>query len=414
MQVIFMINRIILKEIEQSVLSRPVTLITGARQVGKSTLALLFESKGFNYVSLDSSREREMARKDPEMFLALHPWPLIIDEIQRAPQLFEVIEEIVNKEKRININNYGMYILTGSQMYKLMNNITESLAGRVSIIHMLPLSRNEVLDRDEPVFNFDIKNINERAKRNPILPKELYNSIVKGFYPELYSNEMLKVQKYYSDYVETYIERDVSELLNVKDKFAFRNFMELLGSLTGEEIVYDNIAKIIGVDKKTIMSWLSVLIAGDIVYLLQPYNELSIAKRIVKRPKLYFNDTGLACYLAKIQSGEILSSSAYLGRFVETYIINEIRKSYINNGEEPNFYYYRDSNMNEIDLVIIKDGKLHRVECKNGISFNNNVVKGFKQLDNTNYQIGAKVIICNTDTVYPLDDDVYVLPLAGI
>lgn len=409
-----MINRIILKEIEQSVLSRPVTLITGARQVGKSTLALLFESKGFNYVSLDSSREREMARKDPEMFLALHPWPLIIDEIQRAPQLFEVIEEIVNKEKRININNYGMYILTGSQMYKLMNNITESLAGRVSIIHMLPLSRNEVLDRDEPVFNFDIKNINERAKRNPILPKELYDSIVKGFYPELYSNEMLKVQKYYSDYVETYIERDVSELLNVKDKFAFRNFMELLGSLTGEEIVYDNIAKIIGVDKKTIMSWLSVLIAGDIVYLLQPYNELSIAKRIVKRPKLYFNDTGLACYLAKIQSGEILSSSAYLGRFVETYIINEIRKSYINNGEEPNFYYYRDSNMNEIDLVIIKDGKLHRVECKNGISFNNNVVKGFKQLDNTNYQIGAKVIICNTDTVYPLDDDVYVLPLAGI
>lgn len=409
-----MINRIILKEIEQSVLSRPVTLITGARQVGKSTLALLFESKGFNYVSLDSSREREMARKDPEMFLALHPWPLIIDEIQRAPQLFEVIEEIVNKEKRININNYGMYILTGSQMYKLMNNITESLAGRVSIIHMLPLSRNEVLDRDEPVFNFDIKNINERAKRNPILPKELYDSIVKGFYPELYSNEMLKVQKYYSDYVETYIERDVSELLNVKDKFAFRNFMELLGSLTGEEIVYDNIAKIIGVDKKTIMSWLSVLIAGDIVYLLQPYNELSIAKRIVKRPKLYFNDIGLACYLAKIQSGEILSSSAYLGRFVETYIINEIRKSYINNGEEPNFYYYRDSNMNEIDLVIIKDGKLHRVECKNGISFNNNVVKGFKQLDNTNYQIGAKVIICNTDTVYPLDDDVYVLPLAGI
>lgn len=409
-----MINRIILKEIEQSVLSRPVTLITGARQVGKSTLALLFESKGFNYVSLDSSREREMARKDPEMFLALHPWPLIIDEIQRAPQLFEVIEEIVNKEKRKNINNYGMYILTGSQMYKLMNNITESLAGRVSIIHMLPLSRNEVLDRDEPVFNFDIKNINERAKRNPILPKELYDSIVKGFYPELYSNEMLKVQKYYSDYVETYIERDVSELLNVKDKFSFRNFMELLGSLTGEEIVYDNIAKIIGVDKKTIMSWLSVLIAGDIVYLLQPYNELSIAKRIVKRPKLYFNDTGLACYLAKIQSGEILSSSAYLGRFVETYIINEIRKSYINNGEEPNFYYYRDSNMNEIDLVIIKDGKLHRVECKNGISFNNNVVKGFKQLDNTNYQIGAKVIICNTDTVYPLDDDVYVLPLAGI
>jgi len=409
-----MIQRNILKEIEQSVLSRPVTLITGARQVGKSTLALMFEPKGFNYVSLDSSREREMARKDPEMFLSLHSWPLIIDEIQRAPQLFEVIEEKVNEEKRKNVNNYGMYILTGSQMYKLINGVTESLAGRVSIIHMLPLSRNEIISREENVFDFDIKKINIRANKNPILPKELYDLIVKGFYPELYSNDLLKVQKYYSDYIETYIERDVSEMVNVKDKFAFRNFMELLGSLTGEELVYDKISKIIGVDKKTIMSWLSVLIAGDIVYLLEPYNELSIAKRIVKRPKLYFNDTGLACYLAKIQSGDILSSSPYLGRFVETFIINEMRKSFINNGEEPNFYYYRDSNMNEIDLVVIKDGKLHRIECKNGINFNNKAVKGFKQLDNTNYQIGSKAIICNTDTVYPLEEDLYVLPLAGI
>lgn len=409
-----MINRNILKEIENSVSSRPVTLITGARQVGKSTLALMFESKGFSYVSLDSSRERELARKDPEMFLSMHPWPLIIDEVQRAPQLFEAIEEIVNTEKRNNINNYGMFILTGSQMYKLMNGITESLAGRVSIIHMMPLSRNEIINRKEEAFNFDIETINERAVKNPLQPKELYKTIVKGFYPELYSNNMLKIQKFYSDYVETYIERDVSETINVKDKFAFRKFMELLGSLTGEELIYDNIAKIIGVDKKTIMAWLSVLIAGDIVYLLEPYNELSIAKRIVKRPKVYFNDTGLACYLAKINSGEILSASPYLGRFVETYIINELRKSLINNGEEPNFYYYRDSNMNEIDLVIIKDGKLHRVECKSGMSFNNKAVKGFKQLENTSYPIGAKVIICNTDTAYPLEDDVYVLPLAGI
>lgn len=409
-----MIKRNIYKEIEKSVLSRPVTLITGARQVGKSTLALMFEPKGFNYVSLDSSRERELARKDPEMFLSLHPWPLIIDEVQRAPQLFEAIEEIVNKEKRNNINNYGMFILTGSQMYKLMNSVTESLAGRVSIIHMMPLSRNEIIERDEDVFKFDIKHINERAAKNPLPPKDLYEIIIKGFYPELYSNEMLKVQKFYSDYVETYIERDVSEMINIKDKFAFRNFMELLGSLTGEELIYDNIAKIIGVDKKTIMGWLSVLIAGDIVYLLQPYNELSISKRIVKRPKIYFNDTGLACYLAKISSGEILSASPYLGRFVETYIINEMKKSFVNNGEEPNFYYYRDNNMNEIDLIIIKDGKLHRIECKSGISFNNKAVKGFKQLENTDYLIGAKAIICNTPTVYPLDEDVYALPLAGI
>lgn len=409
-----MIGRHIYKEIENSIKSRPVTLITGARQVGKSTIALLFEKNVFNYVSLDNSREREMAKKDPEMFLSLHQWPLIIDEVQRAPELFEVIEEIVNKEKRNNTNNYGMYILTGSQIYKLMKGVSESLAGRVSIIHMLPLSRNEIINRDEITFNFDIKNIQRRANLNPLKPKELFDNIVKGFYPELYSNVLLKSDKFYADYVESYIERDVSEIINVKDKFAFRNFMELLGSLTGEELVYANLAKIVGVDKKTIMAWLSVLIAGDIVYLLEPYNEISISKRIVKRPKIYFNDTGLACYLAKLTSGEILQTSSFSGRFVETYIINEIKKNFINSGIEPHFYYYRDSNMNEIDLVVIQDGKLHRIECKTGINFNNSAVKGFKQLNNTKYQIGLKAIICNTDTVYPLDDDVFVLPIAGI
>lgn len=344
----------------------------------------------------------------------MHPWPLIIDEVQRAPELFSSIEEIVNEEKRKRNDNYGMYILTGSQMYKLMNNVTESLAGRVSIIHMMPLSRNEIIERDEPVFNFDILEIQKRAKVNPISPIELFNNIVKGFYPELYSNLKLRFEKFYSDYVETYIERDVSEIINVKDKLQFRHFMELIASLTGKELVYDNIAKIIGVDKKTIMAWLSVLIAGDIVYLLEPYSEISISKRIVKRPKLYFSDTGLACYLARITSGEILSNSAFSGRFVETYIINEIKKSYLNNGIEPSFYYYRDNNMNEIDLVIIQDGKLHRVECKSGINFNNSAVKNFKQLDKTQYKIGAKAIICNTDSPYPLDDGVYVLPLSGI
>lgn len=410
-----MINRVIFKEIELSVKSRPITLITGARQVGKSTLALLFtKDKGFNYVSLDSSRERELAKKDPQMFLSLHPWPLIIDEVQRAPELFEAIEEVVNKEKINNEKNYGMYILTGSQMYKLMNNVTQSLSGRVSIIHMMSLSRNEIINRDDIVFNFDLKKIQLRAQENPLSVTDLFDNIVKGFYPELYSNDILVPSKFYADYVETYIERDVSEIINIKDKFAFRRFMELIASLTGEELIYDNIAKVIGVDKKTVISWLSVLIAGDIVYLLEPYNEISITKRIVKRPKLYFSDTGLACYLAKLNSGEILQASNFSGRFVETYIINELKKNYLNNGTEPNFYYYRDSNMNEIDLVIIDNGKLHRVECKTGISFNNSSVKGFKQLDKTQYQIGSKAIICNTDTIYPLDDGVYVLPLAGI
>lgn len=245
-----MIKRSILEQIQISVKSKPVTLIVGARQVGKSTLAFTFEEQGFSYVSLDSSRERELAQNDPDMFLQLHPWPLIIDEVQRAPQLFSSIEEIVNNEKRRNFNNYGMYILTGSQLYKLMEGITESLAGRVSIIHMLPLSRNELLNRSEDVFDFNIMKIQNKALSNPLSVKQLFENIVKGYYPELYSNDLLKIQKFYSDYVETYLERDVSQIINIKNKFLFLRFMELLASLTAEELNYNNLAKVIGVDKK--------------------------------------------------------------------------------------------------------------------------------------------------------------------
>lgn len=320
---------------------------------------------------------------------------------------------MVNK-KLTNEHNYGTYILTGSQMYKLMNGVSQSMAGRVSIIHMLPLSRNEILHRNDEPFDFNYANIQKRATENSLNPIDLFKDIVKGFYPELYSNHNLEIQKFYSDYVESYIEHDVSEIINIRQKVPFRHFLSLIASLTGEEIVYDNIAKIVGVDKKTIMSWISVLIAGGIIYLLEPYNEISIAKRIVKRPKVYFNDTGLASYLVGITSGEILQSSIYSGRFVETYIINELRKNYINNGIEPHFYYYRDNNQNEIDLVILRDGKLHRVECKSGMMFNLSAVKGFRQLEKTQYQIGEKTIICNTDTLYSLGEGVYVLPLAGI
>jgi len=410
-----MINRTIYSQIEISLKSRPVTLVTGARQVGKSTIVSLFGNEhNFNYVSLDNSRDRELANSDPSLFLELHPFPLIIDEVQRAPALFEAIEEVVNKEKLKNINNYGMYILTGSQIYKLMNNITQSLAGRISIIHMNPLSRSEILNRKEEIFNFDIKNIQKRANENPLKPLDLFDNIVKGFYPELYSNSLLNYEKFYSDYIESYIERDVSEIINIKDKLAFRRFMELLASLTGQELVYDNIAKILGFDIKTILSWISVLVAGDIIYLLEPYSEISIKKRIVKRPKLYFVDTGLACYLARLNNGEILRNSKFSGQFVETFIINEIRKSFLNNGKEPFIYYYRDNNMNEIDLIIIENGEMHKVECKSGMTYSLKDVKSFSQLKNSIYKEGISGIICNTDKIYKLDNNIYVIPLSGI
>lgn len=294
--VIILIKRTIKEQILKSIKNKPVTLITVARQVGKSTLCYQIKKElDYNYVSLDDIRERKQAITDPEMFLQLHKWPLIIDDVQYAPKLFEVIEGIVNKEKLENGNNYGMYILTGSQAYELMSGVTESLAGRVSIIRMSPLSTREIFDSSEKKFEIDPIILANRSKDFTLEANDLYKLIVRGMYPELYENSNLDSNMFYSNYVDTYIERDVSQIINLKDKLKFQNFMEVLASITGEELVYDTLSKAVGVKVETIKSWISVLIAGDIIYLLEPYNEMSVVKRIVKRPKIYFNDTGLAC-----------------------------------------------------------------------------------------------------------------------
>lgn len=194
-----------------------------------------------------------------------------------------------------------------------------------------------------------------------------------------------------------------------------QNFMEILASFTGEELVYDRIAKAVGVSILTIQSWISVLIAGDIIHLLQPYNENSIIKRVVKRPKIYFSDTGLACYLARLNHPETLKVSRFNGRFVETYIVNEIMKLYKNNGKRPNFFYYRDNDQKEIDLIILNEGKLHFVECKSGVSFNIGDVSSFETLRNkTNYEIGSWCIVCNTKEIYSIGNGIVVLPISAI
>ena len=410
-----MIKRTIQKQIETSIKTKPVTLITGARQVGKSTLCYEMKKEfGFNYVSLDDRFERAQAINDPELFLKLHPCPLIIDEVQYAPQLFDSLESIVNKKKLETGSNNGMFILTGSQAYELMNGVTESMAGRVSIIKMSTLSASEIFGQEELKFEINPTKNNKRISNYKINLDELYKLIVRGMYPELYDKPEISSDSFYANYVATYIERDVSQLINVKDKMKFQNFVEILASLTGQELVYDTIAKAIGVKVDTVQSWISVLAAGEIIYLLQPYNELSIVKRIVKRPKLYFYDTGLACYLARLNNEEVLKKSIFAGRFVETYIVNEIKKSYRNNGIRDNFYYYRDNNQNEIDLIILDNGELHFVECKSGVSYSKKDVKAFKQLENSEYIKGSSCILCNTETVYSIDEDVYVLPISAI
>ena len=409
-----MIQRTIKQPLLDSIKSYPVTLVTGARQVGKSTLCYeLKKELNYNYVSLDDMDERQLANDDPKFFLAKHQAPLIIDEVQKAPILFEYIESVVNKKRLETGNANGMYILTGSQKFKLMKSVTESLAGRVGIINMSPLSFNEIINKKEVPFEVDLNKVVGRCSYNMTIDK-LFEQITKGFYPELYRNPELDKDSFYSNYVATYIDRDVSELIDVKNKLLFHKLMQLIASLTGEELIYDNIAKHIGVDKKTVISWISVLEASNIIYLLQPYFETSLTKRVVKRPKIYFRDTGLACYLAKLSDAKNLSVSHFSGHFVETYVINEIIKTYENTNTHAEFYYYRDNEQNEIDLIIQRNGQLSFIEIKSGMKFSKSDVRAFNKFAKSKYAIGESAVICLTESVYKIDENVYALPIATI
>lgn len=410
-----MINRTIYKEIIDTINNKAVTVITGARQVGKTTICSIIEKEcNFNYVSLANPIIRNSAKKDPSEFLTLHPFPLIIDEIQKAPELFDYIEGVVDDEIKKG-NKTGLYVLTGSQTYRLMKGVSESMSGRVGLISMSPLSLSEINNKEECPFNVDINRAKNRISNYIINTNDMYKYIVRGFYPELYDNKKLNESNFYSDYLETYIERDVSDLINIKNKQKFLNFMSVLASLTGQELIYDNLSKVIGVDIKTIKSWVSVLVAGDIIHLLQPFNEESMAKQITRREKVYFSDTGLACYLARVNNADTLKASYLKGPIVETFIVNEIIKSYKNNRADKDtyFYYYRNSKKEEIDFIILRNGEITLVECKSGEEFNGSSILVFKDLK-TKYKKTKNAIVCTTKEIYSIGDETYVLPFTAI
>ena len=410
-----MIERKIYPQILHSIALRPVTLITGARQVGKTTLCLkLRDEKGFGYVSLRDMGERAMARTDPDLFLQMHPAPLIIDEVQYAPALLESIESVVDRTKAESGDSKGMYVLTGSQAYKLMEGVTDSLAGRISVINMSPLSLSEILDREEVPFSMDVTELMKRSTQSTMSAPDLFERIIRGMYPEPEVEKDLTTHEFYSDYVDSYIDRDVSEIINVRNKDKFHVFMQLVASLTGQELNYERIGSDVGIDGKTVKEWISVLVAGDIVHLLQPYNDRSTSKRIVKRPKLYFWDTGLACYLARVLDAESLKAGYLKGPMVETFFVNEVLKTYRNAKMESPFYYYRDSNDAEIDLVMVKDGGVSLIECRSATQFGWSDIKTVVRGIPTQYPIIARGILCLTENLYPIREGLYALPVTSI
>ena len=411
-------QRHILAAVKQSLNDYPITLITGARQVGKTTLVTIIEKEGlYKYLSFDNADLLSFAKTNPKKFIQEHPAPIIFDEIQRAQELFPEIQAFVNETRRLKGSQAanGMYILTGSQKFNLMKEVSESMAGRVSIIEMSPLSQAEIRGWAEPPFSVDNDNMIVNSEKRTLSDEDFYLSILRGFYPAQWENEKKPIKNYYSNYMKTYLDRDVSQLISLKDKLKFENFLCVLASLTGREFIPDNIAKTIGVDKNTVNSWMSIVVTSDIVTLLSPYYEISINKRIVKRHKLYFNDTGFACYLLGIDSIKTLNLSSHKDYIVETYIHNEIRKSYLNNGlDDKNMFFYRDNNQNEIDLILLCDGKLDFIESKSGKKFDVKSTKAFSQLKSTAYELGGQCIICTTEEPYRISPNTYAFPIKCI
>ncbi len=412
-----MIKRNIESVIEETTKHYPITLLTGPRQVGKSTLLYnVFLEKGYSYVSLDDSLELASAITDPKTFLEMHPAPIIIDEVQKAPRLFPELERIVNKYRleKGNKESNGLYILSGSQRQQLLDQSKESLSGRVAILDMNNLSLSEIHSRNNLPFIVDINTISKRVNDYSIDENKAFQYIVRGFFPVLYDDLEMKASLFYSSYLTTYLEKDLKELISVNDETKFINFVKILASNTGEELIYDNYAKNVGVSTNTIKAWVSVLIKTGIIYLVEPYNEGSTVKRVVKRPKMYFFDTGLAAYLCGINNAETLQRSFLKGRFFETFIFNEIRKSYMNDGQMQSLYYYRDSDQNKVDLILLKDGSLSCIEIKAGQTFNASNTKSFRKLQDTKYEKGKNAIVCTADKISIISDGTFLLPISSI
>ena len=356
------------------------------------------------YVTLDDEVLRKQANEDPKLFLEEHPWPLLIDEVQYAPRLFSYIKIYVDKEK---VN--GMYWLTGSQQFHLMNNVSESLAGRVGIVNLNSFTYSEITRNNNKIL-FDPASMIQSEKINV---NDIFEVIHKGGMPKLYMDNEISLDAYFQGYIDTYISRDVRTLTQVGDELSFRKFIISVASRTGEQLNYTSLAQDANVSVPTAIKWMSILVTSGLVYLLEPYMSSEL-KRITHMPKIVFMDTGLACYLAGWTSAKELQQSSNSGHFLETYITSEIIKSYNARGIRPNISYYRDKDKNEIDLIFSKNNTIYPFEIKKTAMPNKDMIKNFSKLKTGTKKVGNGGIICFYDNLMKLDEDNYIVPISSI
>lgn len=399
------------RHIEKTVLARAemkgAVVVTGPRQVGKTTLIRKL-APDIPEVSFDDLRLRASAADEPAAFLKIFPAPLFIDEVQYVPNILSYIkmELDANRAK-------GRYFLTGSQAFELMQGVTESLAGRAGVLTLYGLSLREVLGDDcrdpfIPTLGF----LTGRQGRSGSLSvPQAWEMIHRGCLPELATHPGYDWQAFYSDYVKTYIERDIRRLAQVADEAAFLSFMTVCAAMSGQLLNLASLARDVGISQPTARRWLSVLQSSGLVVLVRPYSNNMIA-RCVKTPKLHFIDIGLAAYLTRWLSPETLMSGAFAGHAFESFVVSEILKGYANAGVEPDLYFLRDAKGNEIDLLIHANGMLHPIEIKAKGEATKRDIKAFKLLELVKgVKIGEGGVICLADNILPITDKDYTIPL---
>ncbi len=389
--------------------SYSAVLVTGPRQSGKTTMLKKLAEKeniGREYVTLDDLSVREVAKSDPAMFLQLHKPPVLIDEVQYAPELFTYIKIHIDR-----YHNPGDFWMTGSQIFRLMRGVQESLAGRVALLHMSPLSQREIDGRAPVPFSTDFDILAAESKKTtPLTVPEVYERLWRGSMPGIVSGLFTDREIYYSSYITTYIQRDVRDLSGSIDALKFHRFVTALAARAAQMLNFSAVAEDADIDVPTAKAWTNILETLGIIFFLHPYSN-NVLKRTIKTPKVYFYDTGLVCYLTKWSSPEIAESGAMNGALLENFTVSEIMKSYQSAGQEPYLYYYRDRDAKEIDVIIEGDGKLCPLEIKKTALPDKRIVKTFGVIDKAPLKKGTGAVLCMAEHFGAFDRNNLIVPI---
>ncbi len=391
--------------------SFPVLLLTGPRQVGKTTLLEYLgrkESPRRNYVSLDEFGPQTLANEDPALFLERYKPPLTIDEIQYAPGLLQRIKVLVDRSKK-----NGQYWLTGSQHFTLMQGISESLAGRVAIIKLLGLSQTEEYRKADPGEPVRPDRVPFSQIKKLTGPGHVFDRIVRGTFPRFIHKDSPPVQTFHGSYLETYIERDLRTLAKIINLSAFEQFLKLAAAKAGNMLNLSELARDAQIAVSTAKEWMGILEASFQVYLLKPYFR-NLSKRQIKTPKLYFLDTGLVCYLTGWQNADVASHGAMAGNLLENYVVSEIIKSYWHCGREAPLWFWRTKEGHEVDLIIEEEGTLFPVEIKMSMMPDKNMARNIRHLKKFSKNTGQGAIICLSESSYPLNREINIVPVSCV